>query len=566
MSRKKRVSPKSIQPECQNLLWSAGIYGRLSVLDNGKVDGEPIESQIAIIEQYIAEHPELKIIERYIDNGFTGTNFDRPNWERLMEDVKSGRINCIVVKDLSRLGRNYIETGRFLERICPKLGIRFISVNDQYDTATIQSQDELAVSLKNIVNDYYAKDISLKSGTALKAKRQNGEYIGSYAPHGYLKDPANKNHLIVNPETAPVIQQIYQWRAEGLGYGTITRMLNEQDIPSPGRYRFEHGIVTNNNKKGSALLWNRHALSDILRNIAYIGHLAQGKCTASLIHGIPVHHTQESEWDISYNTHEPIISEDLFHKVQALNRSRADAYHAHYGACSHLPTRDNPYREKLICADCGTRLKLYRNLSKDHKKAYFTYICPTYEEHKELRCSKKAIRSQDLDAAVLEALKAQMALFCDAQKVLERLSSQERVSRSPAAERELQQLEQQIKRKQGYATTLYTDYRTGLLTRDEYAFARSKYQAEVSELQAQAAQLRERSEAAAQAASQAKSWVELMEQYRNTDTVSKELVTAFIDKVKLFADGSIKVSFLFEDELARICEQGKSLKAEVGVA
>ena len=142
MARKKRVHASPMRPEIQGALWVAGLYGRLSVLDNGKVDGEPIESQIAIIEQYVAGHPELKIVERYIDNGYTGTNFDRPNWERMMADVKSGRINCIIVKDLSRLGRNYIETGRFLERICPKLGIRFISVNDNYDTAEIKSQDE----------------------------------------------------------------------------------------------------------------------------------------------------------------------------------------------------------------------------------------------------------------------------------------------------------------------------------------------------------------------------------------------------------------------------------------
>ncbi len=483
MARKKRVHASPMRPEIQGALWVAGLYGRLSVLDNGKVDGEPIESQIAIIEQYVAGHPELKIVERYIDNGYTGTNFDRPNWERMMADVKSGRINCIIVKDLSRLGRNYIETGRFLERICPKLGIRFISVNDNYDTAEIKSQDEFAASLKNIVNDYYAKDISLKSGSALKAKRQRGEYIGSYAPHGYLKDPSNKNHLIINPETAPVIQQIYQWRAEGLGYGTITRMLNERGIPSPGRYRFEHGIVTNNNKKGSSLLWNRHALTDILRNIVYIGHLAQGKCTASLARGIPVHRTPESEWDIAYHTHDPIITEELFNQVQEINRSRADAYNANYGACSHLPKGDNPYRERLVCADCGTQMKLYRNLSKNHKKAYFTYICPTYEEHQELRCTKKTIRSNALDAMVLKTLKIQMELFCDAQQVLERLSKKQPKFPAHTEENELQQLEQQVKRKQGYATSLYADYRTGLLTREEYTFARGKYQEEVAALQ-----------------------------------------------------------------------------------
>lgn len=563
MARKKRVHASPMLPEVQGALWDAGLYGRLSVLDNGKVDGEPIESQIAIIEQYVAGHPELKIVERYIDNGYTGTNFDRPNWERMMADVKSGRINCIIVKDLSRLGRNYIETGRFLERICPKLGIRFISVNDNYDTAEIKSQDEFAASLKNIVNDYYAKDISLKSGSALKAKRQRGEYIGSYAPHGYLKDPSNKNHLIINPETAPVIQQIYQWRAEGLGYGAITRMLNERGIPSPGRYRFEHGIVTNNNKKGSSLLWNRHALTDILRNIVYIGHLAQGKCTASLARGIPVHRTPESEWDIAYHTHDPIITEELFNQVQEINRSRADAYNANYGACSHLPKGDNPYRERLVCADCGTQMKLYRNLSKNHKKAYFTYICPTYEEHQELRCTKKTIRSNDLDAMVLKTLKIQMELFCDAQQVLERLSKKQQKFPAHIEENELQQLEQQIKRKQGYATSLYADYRTGLLTREEYTFARGKYQEEVVALQGRISQLQERLTLTSQVSDCAKSWITLIEQYKSAEIVSRELVTAFIGEIRLSADGSIKVSFLFQDELSRIRAHCKALESEV---
>lgn len=563
MARKKRVHASPMLPEIQGALWDAGLYGRLSVLDNGKVDGEPIESQIAIIEQYVAGHPELKIVERYIDNGYTGTNFDRPNWERMMADVRSGRINCIIVKDLSRLGRNYIETGRFLERICPKLGIRFISVNDNYDTAEIKSQDEFAASLKNIVNDYYAKDISLKSGSALKAKRQRGEYIGSYAPHGYLKDPSNKNHLIINPETAPVIQQIYQWRAEGLGYGAITRMLNERGIPSPGRYRFEHGIVTNNNKKGSSLLWNRHALTDILRNIVYIGHLAQGKCTASLARGIPVHRTPESEWDIAYHTHDPIITEELFNQVQEINRSRADAYNANYGACSHLPKGDNPYRERLVCADCGTQMKLYRNLSKNHKKAYFTYICPTYEEHQELRCTKKTIRSNDLDAMVLKTLKIQMELFCDAQQVLERLSKKQQKFPAHIEENELQQLEQQIKRKQGYATSLYADYRTGLLTREEYTFARGKYQEEVAALQGRISQLQERLTLTSQVSDCAKSWITLIEQYKSAEIVSRELVTAFISEIRLSADGSIKVSFLFQDELSRIRAHCKALESEV---
>ena len=227
----------------------------------------------------------------------------------MMRYVEDYSVSAVIVKDLSRLGREYSYMGRLQDFIFPAYDVRFIAINDDVDSA--KGENDFAV-FKNVFNDYYAKDISMKSGAALKAKRLNGEYIGSYAPHGYRKDPENKNRLLIDPETAPVIRQIYQWRAEGLGYSTITRMLNERGIPSPGRYRFEHGIITNNNKKGSALLWNRHALSDILRNIAYIGHLAQGKCTASLIRGIPAHRTKESEWDIAYNTHEPIIRKNMF--------------------------------------------------------------------------------------------------------------------------------------------------------------------------------------------------------------------------------------------------------------
>ena len=567
MARKKRTAPVAVEASTQetSITFNTGLYARLSVLDNGKADGDPIESQIKIMEQYLSEHSELKLVDQYLDNGYSGVSFERPQWERLMDDVKAGKIDCIIVKDLSRLGRNYIETGNFLERICPNLGIRFISVNDNYDTHNIHSRDELTVSVKNIVNDYYAKDISMKSGAALKAKRQNGDYIGNYAPHGYSKDPENKSRLVVNPETAPVIQQIYEWRAQGLGIGTIARMLNERDIPSPGRYRFEHGIITNNNKKGSALLWNRHALSDILRNIAYIGHLAQGKCTASLIRGIPVHRAPESEWDIVYNTHAPIVSQELFDRVQEVNEANAKAYKAAYGTCSHLPTRSNPYREKLVCADCGTQLKLYRSISHDRKKAYFVYICPTYVEHRELRCTKKSIRCDDLDAAVLQALRVQIELFCNTQAVLMKLAEKRASSRDhdTQTKSEIQKLQQEIKRKQGYALALYEDYKSGLLTKEECVMAREQYQKEIEALKEQVEHLECPEDRAAQAVEKSKEWGKLFEEYRYAEVISQELISAFVDRIQVWADGSIKITFLFDNELKALQAQHKSLREEV---
>lgn len=210
-----------------------------------------------------------------------------------------GIVDCIVVKDLSRLGRNYIETSQFIEKVCPFFDLRFISVNDSFDTATVTSEGHLSASLSNIVNDFYAKDISRKVTTALQAKMERGDYIGNYAPYGYRKDPENKNHLLIDPETAPIVVQIFQWRAEGVSYMGINKKLNDAGILSPSQFKRERGVETNFNKKDRVILWNKHMITEILQNIVYIGHLAQKKGSQCLYGGIPYHITSEDEWIIA---------------------------------------------------------------------------------------------------------------------------------------------------------------------------------------------------------------------------------------------------------------------------
>lgn len=266
-------------------LYNVAIYARLSVEDNGK-NSDSIESQISYLEDYIAKDPTMRKAAVFIDNGFTGTNFMRPEFQRMIDTARLGKINCVVVKDLSRLGRNYVETGEFLEKVCPFIGLRFIAVNDNYDSEALTSNSGLAASLSNIINDFYAKDISRKVFSALRTKMENGEYIGAWEKYGYLKDSDNKNRLIVNPETAPVVQQIFLWRSEGMSYMGINRKLNEMDIPSPGQYKADRGIVTNNNQKERKILWNKHIITDILKDITYIGHMAQRKTTQCLHKGI----------------------------------------------------------------------------------------------------------------------------------------------------------------------------------------------------------------------------------------------------------------------------------------
>ena len=325
MARTSRKNPVATVAKPEKIeIFQTAIYLRLSLEDNQKKDADSLANQQALLMKYVEARPFLQLAGIYTDNGCTGTDFDRPQFKRMMEDARSGKINCIVVKDLSRLGRNYVEAGDYLEKVFPFLGIRFIAVNDNYDSNNINSSDQLVASLKNLVNDAYAKDLSRKISTAMQEKRRRGDFVGAYEPYGYRRDPDNTSKLIIDPDIAPIVQEIFELRATGIGIEKLCRVLNEKGYPSPGRLRFERGIITHNNRKGSELPWNRHVLTDLLRNVVYIGNLAQGRVGISLYKGIPYHQKDKSEWDVVTGTHEPIISMELWDQVQALNTKRSN--------------------------------------------------------------------------------------------------------------------------------------------------------------------------------------------------------------------------------------------------
>lgn len=269
--RQQALASQTAAAEQFTVVHKTAIYARLSREDNLN-SSDSIENQLALLNEYVSNRPYLQLAGTFVDNGYTGTDFDRPEWQKLMEAVQAKEIDCIVVKDLSRLGRNYIETGEFLEKICPFFGIRFIAINDGFDTDTVEASGQLSVSLSNIINDYYAKDISRKVSSALRSKMENGDFIGAWEKYGYIKDPNNKNQLIINPETAPVVKQIFLWRSEGMSYMGINKKLNDSGVLSPGQYKANRGIVTNNNQKDRVILWNKHMITEILKDITYLGH------------------------------------------------------------------------------------------------------------------------------------------------------------------------------------------------------------------------------------------------------------------------------------------------------
>jgi DNA invertase Pin-like site-specific DNA recombinase len=265
-SRKTNAQAALATPEVKEFTYNAALYLRLSILDSGKKDGESIANQQEFLSRYVAERPEFTLIKTFIDNGETGVDYHRPAWNDLMRECRAGRINCIIVRDLSRLGRNYIETGELLEKILPMLGIRLISVSDNYDNLHLTHNEQLVANLKNLVNDIYAKDISKKVSAALRTKQKNGEFIGNFASYGYLKDPNDKNKIVVDPETSPIVRQIFKWKAEGVGNAPICRRLNDAGIPCPGLYRLQKGISKDERYRKSE--WSTSAIINILKTRA----------------------------------------------------------------------------------------------------------------------------------------------------------------------------------------------------------------------------------------------------------------------------------------------------------
>ena len=367
-------------------IYKTAAYVRLSVEDSGKPGADTIEGQKALLMSFIESKSDMELVALFCDNGRTGTDFDRPQFEKMMEEVRKGRVNCIVVKDLSRFGRNYKETGNYLERIFPFLGVRFIAVNDNFDTLTAErTQDGYIVPLKNLINEVYSKDISKKIDAALTIKQQRGEFIGAWAPYGYRKDPDDKHHLVINEETAPTVRQIFKWRSEGISVVRIGRRLNDAGILSPSAYLYETGEVKTEKYKG--VPWHTQVLKNLLSHPVYIGHMVQGRKKQSFYEGKRQTYVDEADWIIVRNTHEPIIDDETFEKVQQIAKQKKTEYHERLGKFAHLEHTENILQGLVWCPNCKRPLVRYKNVSHG-KKLWYTYICPGHADDP-ARCRRR---------------------------------------------------------------------------------------------------------------------------------------------------------------------------------
>ena len=526
-------------------IYKTAAYVRLSVEDSGKPGTDTIEGQKALLTSFIESKTDMELVSLFCDNGRTGTDFDRPQFEKMMEEVRKGRINCIVVKDLSRFGRNYKETGNYLERIFPFLGVRFIAVNDNFDTLTAErTQDGYIVPLKNLINEVYSKDISKKIDAALSVKQRNGEFIGAWAPYGYRKDPGDKHHLVINEETAPTVRQIFKWRSEGVSVVQISRRLNDAGILSPSAYLYATGEVKT--EKYKEVPWHTQILKSILAHPVYIGHMVQGRKKQSFYEGKRQTYVDEANWIIVRNTHEPIIDGETFEKVQQIAKQRKSEYHERLGKFAHLEHSENILQGLVWCPNCNRPMVRYKNVSHG-SKLWYTYICPGHADDP-ARCPFVSIREDELNEVLFTAIQSQIQLVADLEDVVKQLNAEPefRRQRSDAAAK-LEAARRTLKRSQSLYDSLYQNYVEQLMTEQEYVTLKARYKAEAEEAERLIAVL-EQEQHESKVYTAENRFLTEFRSFMGTDTLTKEMASALIERIYVDAEKNIDIRLRYRDE------------------
>lgn len=526
--------------------YSAAPYIRLSKEDSGKNNQNTVENQQALLDDYLDGNPDITLYDRYIDNGFSGTNFERPAFMRMMEDVKAGKVNCIIVKDLSRFGRSYLELGNYIEKIFPFFHVRFISITDHYDTHAGETlENSMTIPLKNIINEVYAKDISQKIGSALDMKKQEGRYGGGVAPYGYRKSDKNKGKYEIDEEVAEIVRYIYELRTQELGYCSIVKILNAKGIPSPSAYRFAKGIVKNESMKDR--IWKMYAIEDMLRDEVYLGNMVRGKTRSALYKGEKRHHVPREEWIVVKNTHPPIISQELYDKVQMVNDKK---YQIHKNNSEKVKDerKQNLFVGKIFCGDCGITMGCARR-----KGEYLGYYCTNYKENGDAGCRKKHISALKVEKAVLEAIKAHVTVFQQNIAQIQIFNGQQdTVERRKQLQLELKELKGKEENFKKNISDLYLDYKCKLLDVSEYFLLKGQYEGRMAEC----LKLCEEKKTAI---------MELHENYgehlelsqkiskmEGWDTLTRKMIEGLIERVNVYQDHRLEVVFCYLDEFEEI--------------
>lgn len=518
--------------ELQNQI-NAGIFARLSV---EKDEDTSIHTQVMMLQNYIAEHPEFKLVETYIDNGYTGTNFNRPDFIRMMDDVRAGKIQCIVVKDLSRFGRDFLETGHYIETLLPKLNVRLIAINDNFDSNREEDVNSIALPIKNLVNEMYAKDFSRKLTAYNDLHRKNGDVKLLRSVYGYSIDK-EKNIFVPNPDTAPIVQMIYRWYLMGYSSDRIARQLNMLGIMTPLKYKL---TVEKHQELEKEDYWNQPRVTDILRNPRYIGDHVWGKRRIILYKNIPEHKTPKEEWCVWHNMHEPIINKDDFDRAQEMLTKNAIKRQKDFA--SYNDDMRDSFPRKVFCAECGKRM-YYQQLRHDDRSGAI-YLCKQddddgYRQH---------VHADFLKMFVADQIQLLIKSMCSRKEMI--LSDQrqsKQISALRRADWKAEKLKMQLGQVEANITSLYENLSEGTISSEEYPELRDHYQKEKLRLKAEIDQAEQDQRIADIQVARFLEWESKLEEHLGEVAFDSELAKVLIERITISKKGSIEIQYACND-------------------
>lgn len=532
----------------KEIVYFVAAYLRLS-RDDGDIDGSikaesnSISSQRELIHSYVKEHKDMELFDIYVDDGYSGVTFERPEFMRMMEDIRSGKVNCVIVKDLSRLGRDYIEAGRLIQKTFPALNVRFIAITDGFDSLYADRTDSsLILPIKNFVNDSYCRDISIKVKAQQTVKRKEGKCISAFTVYGYKKNPEDKNSLVIDEYAADIVRKIFAWKIAGMSLVAIAEKLNATGIMSPMEYKKSLGMKYHSGFEGSSTAkWAAVSVKRILVNPVYLGTMVQGKQEKINYKVKNRIDKPREEWICVENTHEAVVSEVEFLTVQDLLK--------YDGRASNQTDTANLFSGILVCADCKAPMVKRVNSYKGTKKVF--YICQT--KNKSMECSRHSIEAEMLKRIVFKEIKKYLELMASYEETA-RYLEQINVNYEQVVEYDSQiaSLEAEYGRYYTLKSNLFSDLKEGLIDKKEFDEFHQLYEGKCSELENAVKAQKKIIKDMFQNGVAAKSQLEKLKENLDIQELDRELLVTTIRRVYIHEDKRLEIEFRFHSEMDKL--------------
>lgn len=537
--------------------YKAGIYARLSA-DINERKSESIDVQEEIARKHIERLNQggqevIDIIECYRDLGKTGSNFDREGFKRLMQDIRLGDIDCVVVKDLSRFGRNYLEAGNYIEKIFPFLGVRFIAVSDGIDTGDKGNDTkQMASEVKNLVNDMYAKDFSKKAKTGLKQRREAGSYVGGPPPYGYKAVWEGKvRRLVPDENTAGIVKHIYQSFIEKESYKAVTDDLNRRRVNPPAVYKQTGEVfcLPDIEYKG----WDKSAVERVIGSRTYAGILAQGKTSITARDESSRIHKPEGEWVVRENAHEALVSTELYQQAQEIRKKIQEVSASHKHPTEGVPIGENIFDHVLYCGVCGrkmTRHSCAKTYADGHKGRLEGYFCLNGGQTKTVSCPESNhISKQELTDILMPLLRTEFAIYLDRPKRFMEAGKEQISSVIALSEKEREDLRRRIRQAEEKDTEAYVAYREGKMPQKEYVSFKLEQDVRLQELERQETYLEEKQKGMEKVRERYLKAVRSMLKLKDTGELTMEMVDSLIEKIHVYPGKRIEAELRYTNEM-----------------